>query len=90
MMTPTNCLAALFRLELPSAFLLYLGLTLGTLLALWIYHDLRSRRRKIELSEIHLYTCEFCHKRYLDDKMKKVTQCPECDSYNKLSNTSSD
>lgn len=79
-----NCLAALVTLELSNAFLLYLACSLGTLLLIWLIHDIRARHRKIELAEHSLHTCEYCQKTYLEDKTKEITKCPLCASYNSV------
>lgn len=81
-MLEPSFLALAIILERSNAFLIYLGGTLGTLLSLWMIHNLRSARRKIVLPEVQLYTCEYCQHSYLEGKEKKVTKCPECASYN--------
>lgn len=66
-----------------TALMLYLCLTLGILLAVWISHFYRFRNKKVVIAEQDLLVCEYCHCAYLAKKAKTVTQCPQCHSYNK-------
>jgi hypothetical protein len=66
-----------------TAVMLYLGISLTTLLSLWIFHHYQSRTRKVILQAEKLLVCEYCHCAYLADIAKKVTRCPDCSSYNK-------
>ena len=66
-----------------TAFMLYLGLTLGVLLGIWTYHHYTSRREKISIIEQELVVCEYCHGAYLSDVGKEISRCPHCQSYNK-------
>lgn len=77
-----DTVAIAIALERSNAFLIYLGGTLGTLLALWMVHNFRAQRRKIILPEVQLFSCEYCQHNYLEAKDKKVTKCPECASFN--------
>lgn len=64
------------------AILFYLVLTLSTLLIVWGWHHYKTLQKKIILSEKELCVCEYCHFAYLDKIDKKITQCPQCNSYN--------
>lgn len=66
-----------------AACTLYLGATLATLLGLWIYHHYQSRHKKIITFAQKLHVCEYCHFAYLAELGKDVTQCPQCQSFNK-------
>jgi hypothetical protein len=65
-----------------SAVIVYLTLTLSTLLAIWVYYHYHARQKKIVVSEKKLLVCEYCLFVYLDRIEKKVTQCPQCQCYN--------
>lgn len=69
-----------------TAMMLYLCLTLVVLLGLWTYQHYRLRTKKIEITEQELFVCEYCLFVYLEEKTKNVTQCPQCQSYNKNNN----
>lgn len=74
------------ELSSTTALMLYLILTLGTLLALWITHHYRHRYKKVQLQENELIVCEYCNFAYLGNITKPVTQCPQCHSFNKKGN----
>ena len=61
--------------------LLYLGITLFTLLTAWLYHNYKSKKKDLFLADKTLCHCEYCLCAYLDDPGKKITQCPQCKSY---------
>ncbi len=75
----------MIKLSLSNAFMLYLGFTLLVLLCLWVYYNLRMRKKTIVPYERYLFQCEYCHCQYLEEAYKAVTQCPECHSFNKVS-----
>lgn len=73
----------MIELSPTTAIMVYLCMTLATLLGIWGYHHYRSRKKKVVLNEQDLYVCEYCHYAYLDHIAKPVTQCPQCGSFNK-------
>lgn len=73
----------MIALTAPTAIMIYLGVTLGSLLLLWFISHLYTRNAKLLLTEHQLYECEFCQNLYLDQKSVEVTQCPQCESFNK-------
>jgi ribosomal protein L37AE/L43A len=74
----------MIELSPTTALMLYLGMTLSVLLGLWIFQHYRYRHKKILSSEKELFICEYCHFAYLDEGTKKITHCPQCQSYNKV------
>ena len=73
----------MIELSANTAFMLYLSLTLVTIMGLWLYHHYQSRRKKIVTDEHELHVCEYCHCVYLDADFKEITQCPQCKLFNK-------
>lgn len=73
----------MIELSTAAAINIYLGLTLTFLLGIWFYHHYSVRHKKVIVTDKELLVCEFCHFAYLGGKDKKVTQCPQCQSYNK-------
>lgn len=65
-----------------AAAMLYLCLTLSTLFGFWLNHHYRARKRKIVLVEEKLHVCEYCRYAYLKKLSKKISQCPQCQSFN--------
>lgn len=73
----------MITLSSTTALMLYLGITLISLLGIWIASHYYSRNRRFMPPEKKLIVCEFCLFAYLDISAKQITQCPRCDSYNK-------
>lgn len=67
-----------------TALMTYLGLTLLCLLVIWIIQLYFSRHKKVYIPEKSLFVCEYCHFAYLKEEGKKISQCPQCRSYNSL------
>lgn len=65
-----------------AAVTIYLGMTLLLLLGLWGYQHYKSRQKKIISSEQELYMCEYCHYVYLENQIKEINKCPQCQSFN--------
>ncbi len=72
----------MIELTQSTALLLYLGFTLATLLGVWLYSHYKTKSKKVLPLEKQLHICEFCHFAYLDINAKKITQCPQCKSFN--------
>lgn len=73
----------MIELSTNTALMLYLGITLITLMVIWASRHFRSRRQKPLATDQQLLVCEFCHFAYLDDMGKSITKCPQCGSFNK-------
>ena len=72
----------MIELTFATAFVLYLGCTLAILLGIWGYSHYQAKRKKILSYEQDLYVCEYCHYAYLEDTLKKINRCPQCNSFN--------
>jgi len=73
----------MIALSSAEAAMLYLCITMISLLSLWGYQHYQSRRKKIITTSQELFVCEYCHFAYLSDIAKDVTQCQQCLCYNK-------
>jgi ribosomal protein L37AE/L43A len=73
----------MIELSPTTAFMIYLGLTLAVLLGIWLSQHFRGRKKKLMIAEQELFVCEYCHFCYLEMKGRPVTQCPQCESFNK-------
>jgi uncharacterized paraquat-inducible protein A len=73
----------MIELSMTTAAMLYLSITMAILLGLWLFQHYKSRQKKIVIIEEELLVCEYCHFAYMEDRSKGVTQCPQCQSYNK-------
>lgn len=74
----------MFEISATTALMLYLGTTLGAILGLWGCQHYKRRHAKINPARQVLFVCEYCHFAYLDDLDKTVTQCAQCQSFNKF------
>jgi Zn finger protein HypA/HybF involved in hydrogenase expression len=66
-----------------QAFLLYLGAGVLAIIGIWVRHHLQAKKKEVVTFRAQSFCCEFCHSSYLDDPMKPLTRCPECQSLNK-------
>jgi len=73
----------MIELSPTTGFMLYLGATFVFLLGLWSYQHYLSRKKKILTTKQELFVCEYCQFAYLAELDRKVTQCPQCHSFNK-------
>lgn len=73
----------MIALSSTAAAMLYLCITMISLLGIWTYHHYQSRRKRITITPQELCVCEYCHFAYLAEIAKEVTQCPQCLCYNK-------
>lgn len=78
----------MIELTFVTAFMLYLGSTLALILGIWGFSHYQTKNKQIMSLEKSLSTCEYCHFAYLNDSAKKITQCPQCGSYNRKSKIS--
>lgn len=65
-----------------TAFMIYLCITLGPLLGIWLFQHYARRHKKVDMTSQQLFVCEYCHFCYLDQVSKPITRCPQCQSYN--------
>lgn len=66
-----------------AIFILYLSVTLATILGIWIYSHYRMRRRTFFTTERALFVCEYCHFTYVEESVKHLNRCPQCGLFNK-------
>lgn len=73
----------MIELSTTTALMLYLVAALVPVVVLWMSYHVKSRHKKIDTAEKNLCVCEFCHYCYLQNKSSSVSQCPQCNSFNK-------
>lgn len=73
----------MIQLTSAMAFMIYLGLTLGMILFVWIYTHYKFKKKKILTFEKELFICEFCHYAYVEEEANRLNKCPQCGLYNK-------
>jgi ribosomal protein L37AE/L43A len=73
----------MIELTFNTLFILYLSLTVATVLGIWIYSHYRIRQRLFFTTEKALFICEYCHFAYVEDSSKQLNCCPQCGLFNK-------
>lgn len=71
------------KVEIPTFFLLYLGMVLFFFLLLWFFSHLKSRKKVDYHPPSKLAICEYCHHPYLAPTEDAINRCPLCHSLNK-------
>lgn len=61
-----------------GAMMVYLTITLGALLGLWVFRHYLTRKKTALPDEYQLTVCEYCHFAYLVPVAKELTVCPQC------------
>ena len=75
----------MISVELPIAFLLYLGLFLALILGLWVRQESRARRRRVLPPPRVVVACEYCLKEYTRPFERPISRCPQCQALNRCS-----
>lgn len=73
----------MIELTFNTLFILYLGLTLTSVLGIWIFSHYQTRHKTILSTEQDLRICEYCHFAYVEDSVKHLNRCPQCGLFNK-------
>lgn len=72
-------------IELTHALVLYSGILAVIALSVWAYTEFSTRRVHRVLEQQYLWRCTFCGYTYLDDSGQELSQCPQCESFNSVS-----
>lgn len=67
-----------------TALALYSGLLVGIAVAVWFFTEWRTRHTQRSMEEQYRWRCTFCGFTYLDHSGERLTQCPQCGSWNAL------
>lgn len=67
-----------------TAVMIYLGLTLISIIFLWLKNHFRAQKKALVISKEKLITCEYCSQVYLADIEKIISRCPICHSFNQF------
>lgn len=73
----------MIELSLDTIFLIYLGITLSTILGVWTHSHYKKKKEILYSPEESSYRCEFCHFVYLTEETQDLNRCPQCGLYNK-------
>ncbi|MBI1883416.1 MAG: hypothetical protein HYS08_04325 [Chlamydiae bacterium] len=73
---------AMFEVDLSTAFLIYLILSLSGLFFAWIYYEYRKKARNFSPIEKVIYRCKICAHSYIVERDETLSKCPQCGSFN--------
>lgn len=74
----------MIEIGLTQAIVLYSLAIAIVVSGIWIYTEVSVRRPQRALGKQFLWHCSFCGCSYLDESARKLSQCPQCNSYNAL------
>ena len=67
-----------------TALALYSGILFLLAAAVWFWTEFRTHHVQRSMEEQYRWRCSFCGFTYLDDSGERLTQCPQCQSWNAL------
>ena len=73
----------MIEMEFSMAIAVYLSLTVGLILLLWMYFDKRNTLDSFYSDDSFFWQCSICMYVYIDSMHNLISQCPRCGSYNK-------
>ncbi|MBU1852476.1 MAG: hypothetical protein KJ957_00340 [Candidatus Omnitrophica bacterium] len=73
----------MIKIEFSLAIAVYLGLTVGLILLVWIYFEKRKTLESFYSENRFFWQCSICTYVYIDSMHNLISQCPRCGSYNK-------
>lgn len=74
----------MIELPLTTALAVYSGIVLLGAAAVWLYTEAASHRAYRKVEKQHLWRCTYCGYVYLDEEAGAYSNCPRCDSINRL------
>lgn len=74
----------MIEISLSTALVLYSAILGAMVFAIWLYTEVTVRRSYRVLEKQHLWRCVFCGYIYLDEDADTVSQCPQCESFNSV------
>ena len=73
----------MFRMDISTAVFLYVMSSLAALFFLWIFFEKKAVLPKFVREEADVWECSICAHTYVDSTHQEISQCPQCQSYNK-------
>lgn len=72
----------MIKVDLSLLFFIYLILSLGGIVGLWIWFEFTHPPGRLTPYSKVIYRCDICTFKYIDDLDKSITRCPRCNSLN--------
>ena len=76
--------AVMIEVDLATAFVLYLLSTLAVLFVVWVVYERGHKAPHVEPNEERIVRCPICAHLYLDDRDRRISECPQCGSLAEL------
>lgn len=73
----------MIKIEFSLAVALYLILTVGLILVVWMCFEKKKILKPFPTEERFFWQCNICTYVYVDSKHNMISKCPRCGSYNK-------
>ena len=70
-------------MDISTAVFLYLIFSLFAIFALWVRFEKGGVFEKYSIHPKEVWVCEICAYTYVDSKHESLSQCPQCQSWNK-------
>ncbi|MEW6534228.1 MAG: hypothetical protein AB1454_01265 [Candidatus Auribacterota bacterium] len=80
----------MIKVDLSLLFFIYLVLSLGGIIVLWFWFELKHPPGRLKPYSKTIYRCSICTFRYMDYVDKKITRCSRCGSLNDSTESASD
>lgn len=74
----------MIKINVTTAFTLYLGCVLALIFILAILHRFSQERKTKSIHSKCLIDCEFCHYTFLVELPQTVARCPQCHCLSKV------
>lgn len=72
----------MFSVEISTAFLIYLTLSLSGIFLSWVYFELRRKTWRFNPLEKIVFRCTICAHSYMVERGSAISKCPRCKSFN--------
>lgn len=78
----------MIKVDLSLLFFIYLILSLGGIILLWGWFEIKHPPGSLKPYSKTIYRCTICTFRYIDNLDQSITKCPQCGSLNNANEAS--
>ncbi len=71
----------MIRLDISVALFIYLLLTVGVVLLIWLFFNFGTKLKTYASDEKYIWHCSICTNTYVDSRHDEISKCPKCGSY---------
>jgi len=73
----------MIRLDISTIIFLYILISAIIILVIWWLFGYKGMKRNPQRDTDYIWICSVCLHNYIDSKLKDISICPVCGSYNK-------